>query len=411
MRKRIFVVFVIACLLLCTCGYAKPRIAENWNVRAQAAVQTLTTSEKVADFEYMYKILKENYPYFKVEIRESGYNWLAHKDEFMQEIENTKDDNDFFAVLQQILQNLQNGHAGMLSADEYDMDKAVYQKYVYTAWLDQFNNQKAIARYSSMNSNIDSSGGQNLVFTGNVKHAVLDKGKIAYLAIHSLNSFNITPDMKIIKPFLASIKKTKAIIIDIRKNGGGDSAYWSDNLVPMLINHTYFCEDYDAYRGGSFCEPFIKQEFGASYKDLRPVSDILYLKNIPPEIKTDFKYYTERQTNISPKDSINYKGKIYLLVDNGVFSSAEMFAAFCKSSKFATIVGTRTGGDGIGFDPAVCVLPNSGYLFRFPQMMGLTSDGTCNFEYGTKPDISVSTTINVDLSKDVAVNKIIALCQ
>ena len=215
--------------------------------------------------------------------------------------------------------------------------------------------------------------------------------------------------MALIKPFLRHINKTKALIIDIRGNGGGDSAYWSNNLVPMLINHDYACSAYDTFRGGSFCEQFLKERLGEGYKELSPISDIIHLKNIPPEIKTDFKYYTKDHMMAFPKDSINYKGKIYLLVDNGVFSSAEMFAVFCKGSKFATIVGTRTGGDGIGFDPAVCALPNSGFIISFPQMMGLTADGTCNFEYGTKPDISVPTAVNPDLSKDVAVQKIIAL--
>ena len=65
----------------------------------------------------------------------------------------------------------------------------------------------------------------------------------------------------------------------------------------------------------------------------------------------------------------------------------ESFAAFSKETKWATLVGTTTGGDGIGMTPAVASLPNSGLVFRFPMSMGINSDGTINEETHTKPDI------------------------
>lgn len=76
---------------------------------------------------------------------------------------------------------------------------------------------------------------------------------------------------------------------------------------------------------------------------------------------------------------------------------------------FATLVGERTGGDGMGDDPAICVLPNSGYLFRFTKEMGLTSDGTSNFEHKTEPDIKVSAKVNSNLSNDEAVQVVLKI--
>ena len=112
------------------------------------------------------------------------------------------------------------------------------------------------------------------------------------------------------------------------------------------------------------------------------------LKKIPKEIYSNTILFQVTTDTIKPsKNSVNYTGKIYLLVDNKVFSSAETFAVFCKQTNFAKVVGTQTAGDGIGTDPVVYTLPNSGLIVRFTAEMGLNSDGSANEETKTIPDI------------------------
>lgn len=111
----------------------------------------------------------------------------------------------------------------------------------------------------------------------------------------------------------------------------------------MLINKPIDDTDYCAYRGGSFTEQFIKCRHGFGYEKLEKVSDIAKenLKNLPPEIEKDFKYYRKDKSCYEPKDSVGFKGRIYLLVDGDVFSSSEKFAAFAKSTGFATLAGEK----------------------------------------------------------------------
>jgi C-terminal processing protease CtpA/Prc len=158
-------------------------------------------------------------------------------------------------------------------------------------------------------------------------------------------------------------------------------------------------------------EQFVKCRLGGGYENRQPISNLEQekLKNLPPELKKDFKYYFINGIHYAPQDSIGFNGKIYLLIDGNVFSSAEAFATFAKSTGFATLVGENTGGDGIGIDPAICALPNSGYTFRFPQQMGLTSDGSCDFEHKTDPYIKVSANKNSNLSNDEAVQTVLKL--
>ena len=83
------------------------------------------------------------------------------------------------------------------------------------------------------------------------------------------------------------------------------------------------------------------------------------------------------------------KGKLWILVNETVFSSSEYAAMFSKATGFATLVGERTGGDGIGSDPLPILLPNSGIIVRYSPIYGTTADGTNSQEFGTEPDIWV----------------------
>lgn len=410
MKKRVlFIIISIFSIILI--GYFAIRTTAT--LRTSLDDKQLTQKQKLDDFEYMYSILKDNYPYFEVNKRQNDVDWLSNKDKYLSEIKATNDDDSFFKALQSILSQLNNGHASMFNKDYYILMKSLYQQDTSRdkAWLKQLNNASAKERYSRMLSSKVVPQDSNYIAPNNVKTSILEKDNTAYIAIHSFNHFNIAGDMKIITPFLQSIKNYKKLIIDIRGNGGGDSRYWSDNIVPMLLNKPVNDTQYLAFRGGSFVEQFVKDRFGFGYSGLHKISDIDNgtLKNLPPELKEEFKYYTYNNITYVPNNSIGFSGKIYLIVDGGVFSSAEAFAVFAKDTGFATLVGVKTGGDGIGFDPAVCTLPNSGYIFRFPLEMGLTSDGTSNFEHKTEPDIKVSAKIGTTTSDDEAIKAVLKL--
>jgi len=409
MKKKISFILVILFIFIVG-GYMiyKPYYSNSTN-----DVQ-LTEEEKLEDFEYMYTILKENYPYFEVNKRLNGIDWLSKKDEYIDRIKAAANDDTYFNELNSILSELKNGHTNMLDKWFYSYAKDIYErdKKFNKAWVKQLNNPKAINRYSNIpESKGRFEGSENNIIADNIKIHTFEKEKIGYLAIHSFNTFNIEEDMKTIKPFLESIKDYKGLIIDIRGNGGGDTRYWSNNIVPMLINNKVECIHYSAFRGGDFTEAFLESRRGVGYGGSGSISDITggKLKNIPPELSKDFKYYDEFRIILNPKNSIGFNGKIYLLTDGGVFSAAEAFSVFAKSTGFATLVGETTGGDGIGTDPAVCTLPNSGYVFRFTKEMGLTSDGTCNFEHKTVPDIKVSAKIGVDFNEDEAIQTVLKL--
>lgn len=219
---------------------------------------------------------------------------------------------------------------------------------------------------------------------------IIKPDKIAYIKVWSFAYNYVDKDRQGIYTFFESIKNYPYLIIDIRGNGGGSENYYAQNLVAPLIDKALSAKFYMLFRNTKQLKPFLLSRGIIT----TPISKLPEGLNYPQETKYLFSGYLESNKKVFPKNPVGFKGKIFLLVDDYVYSSAETFAALCKATGFATIVGTTTGGDGIGIDPGVLVMPNSGLVVRFSMEMGLNPDGTCNEEYHTQPDIFVEQTLD-----------------
>lgn len=362
---------------------------------------SLTEEQKIEDFNYLYKTIEENYPFLETNKRLNNVDWLSKKEEYLQRVKNTNSDIEFLITLNSILSELNNGHTHMIINSSqfrdlreiYSMNKG-WQKKVQ---LPVLNNKKALARYNiNKNEKIQVLNQEKNENTEGIKNAStkdIVEGKIGYIYIPQMISYyNIGNDIELIDEYLNNIKEYQALIIDIRGNSGGDSYYWISYLVPKLIDKVYENTTYSFWKDGEIINNYLKKskvKYSTGFGEVKDL-DTTKLVNLPVEVKEDFKYYSKNTMEISPsEDSIKFKGNIYMLVDKGVYSSSEAFASFAKQTGFATLIGERTGGDGIGSDPLLHMLPNSGYIFRFSKDMGTTADGTSNEEFKTEPDYEI----------------------
>ncbi|XZL28930.1 S41 family peptidase [Clostridium perfringens] len=358
----------------------------------------LTEEQKIEDFNYLYKTIEENYPFLETNKRLNNVDWLSKKEEYLQRVKNTKSDIEFLMTLNSILSELNNGHTHMITNSSqfrdfreiYSMNKG-WQKKVQLLVL---NNKKALARYNIDKNEkvqvLNQGKNENTEGIRNASTKDIVEGKIGYIYIPQMISYyNMGNDIELIDEYLNNIKEYQALIIDIRCNGGGDSYYWISYLVPKLIDKVYENTTYSFWKDGEIINNYLKKskvKYSTGFGEVKDL-DTTKLVNLPVEVKEDFKYYSKNTMEISPSEgSIKFKGNIYMLVDKGVYSSSEAFASFAKQTGFATLIGERTGGDGIGSDPLLHMLPNSGYIFRFSKDMGTTADGTSNEEFKTEPD-------------------------
>ncbi len=223
---------------------------------------------------------------------------------------------------------------------------------------------------------------------------VLEENQTAYVKIPSFSSSLMAEDSKKLRAFYTEIKDYPYLIIDIRGNGGGSDYYWQKNILEPLLKQKITVNAYIIHREDPFVKKFFQARLGLGNYFLRRSK--LELENfpaLPPEVLTDeFADPVQFSYIVSPKQPVGFRGQVFLLIDEGVYSAAETFALVAKASGFAYLVGTNTGGDGLGFDPIFFTLPNSKLVVRMTASMGLNPDGVANEEYQTQPDLYVENT-------------------
>ena len=131
-----------------------------------------------------------------------------------------------------------------------------------------------------------------------------------------------------------------------------------------------------------------------NYENFASTNDSLLIKKFPFIKSEDLKkfeaVFIDEQVYGLTEKNVGFDGRLWLLVDENVWSAAEGFTIFCKSTGFATVIGERTGGGGKSEVPIAFPLPNSGLLVLFEDVLGFNDDGTCNAFVGTTPDIEVA---------------------
>lgn len=361
----------------------------------------LSKEDYIEDFNFAYNTLKEHYPFFEVNKKLYGVDWLANKEKYEEYIAESKNDADFFNRMTYVLGEIHNRHTHLMPEDFAMVTYTTYYTFPNSSWRHdiakmyekdnvrrRYNiNNETVKKYVAENMKSDDEVNKN--YSKNLMTENIIKDKLAYIRIKSLiGEQYINQDKDIVINYLNEIKDYPFLIIDIRGNGGGDSNYWQEFLLPKIIDKKYETKNYIFIKSGKLYEKIFKQlQFN---NDVKTFLDNSSFKNDVKKILSDFDGYGISDMSIEPKeDSIHFKGKIYLLVDNGVYSSAEMLASFCKETKLATLVRSRTAGDGIGVDPVQVDLPNTAFVMRFSNVMGVTESGSINELDQTMPDIIV----------------------
>lgn len=385
----------------------------------------LSQKDYEEDFDFAYNTLKQYYPYFKINEQIYGIDWLSNKKIYRRYVGRAENDEDFYNRMNDVLGDLHNGHTHLVDRDfgiefyltyysmprfdwRYDIAKVYEKEKVRRRYnIDNQSIKEYLEGHYGINENLglnknlplarnasvqkSFSYESNMNYGPNLETQNLIDQKLAYIKINKmLTPEQMGSDEIILDSFLQEIKDYPNLIIDIRGNGGGDSRYWQEFFLPKIIGKSYKTNNYSFLKKGDLNKKVVFQE---GYHT--NVKNFLEQSTFPKDIKKilkDFDYYNDEEMIVDPnKESINFKGQIYLLVDNDVYSSAEMLASFCKETGLAKLVGARTAGDGIGSDPMQIDLPNTGYVLRFSKNMGLTGSGSINELDQTTPDIKAET--------------------
>ncbi len=238
---------------------------------------------------------------------------------------------------------------------------------------------------------------QNLPY---VEHKIL-KDNIGYIAVNSMYpTEEITP---LIDSALDSLFSTKALIIDIRNNGGGNSGTGfhiitriSNKPLPVFKSKVriYSVDMFDKWFSG-------ENKFDIFYSVYQDIFSDTTETN-KEELQEKFKnseYY-----NLQPQPPI-YDKPIVVLIGPKTFSAAEDFLAPLHGTGRVTLIGKPTGGS--TGQPLVLQLNNE-FSVRICSRRCWCADGYEFVGKGFIPDIEIEETIeNILSEKDVTLEKAI----
>jgi len=74
----------------------------------------LTVEQRLADFEYLFAVLRENHPYLALKARVENYDWLAHEKEFENAVRKSGSEAAFARCIQEMLLLINNGHTSVM---------------------------------------------------------------------------------------------------------------------------------------------------------------------------------------------------------------------------------------------------------------------------------------------------------
>lgn len=112
----------------------------------------LTKDEMVEDFDYFFRQIKENYPFFGVLKRQAGIDFLNKYPTYLNEIKYCKDDEEFIKTMEKIIGDLQNDHVSLADRDYVKESLNYYSKFfkdpsMYYEFL-AMNQEKVRDRYN-----------------------------------------------------------------------------------------------------------------------------------------------------------------------------------------------------------------------------------------------------------------------
>lgn len=185
---------------------------------------------------------------------------------------------------------------------------------------------------------------------------------IGYIYMQYFDLDDVSTD--IMDEVLLEIGKHKAIVFDIRNNGGGYDITAADIAGRFADGEQYIYS--------------VQEKNGPNHNDF----------------DEKIKYYTKQ------KGAQHFDKPIILLTDNITVSAADIFCLHMKSFSQVTQIGTHTAGDYSDIS-SVKFLPN-GWQYGYSTMMFLMPDGTSQDGIGSIPDVIIKNTyddINADNDK------------
>lgn len=352
---------------------------------APAAETELSAFER--DYALLWQELESSYPYLPY-LEARGLDLDEIRTRYAGELPKLRDTADFLSLLQRMLAELGNfAHLNLLTPTIYRQYYSIYVLDETIAAMPEARPFRELLQDPGLavlyRLPESAEEDDNTVSVSSVTVLYYPDCRALHLRISSFSQEAVERDRDIVAEALDRYPEAEHIIFDITGNGGGSDLYWMQDLVAPFGGAWPFTFR-SFYRASPSFDRFHEQDAGAPVSELTDAPDWTAELGLTHYLSSSVTLPEEAQPS---GRQVQTRAQRWLLVDGGVYSAADKFAAFCRYSGWATLVGTRTAGDGLGTTPVLFLLPETGLLLRYSLTAGENPEGTMNAAQGTSPDV------------------------
>jgi carboxyl-terminal processing protease len=299
-------------------------------------------SEPERNFEALWKTFDRRYAIFLPK----RIDWQALYQVYRPKVTPKTTDDELFEIMSNMLGHLNDNHVRLMTADRKRVFGAGILNRIYA---ERFSNMDEVGRFMRERP-VDEgriTGGYETRLNGRFAF-----GRIGDDAgyFHFSGFGDIEASSKVVDEIVAAFKDAKAVIVDVRRNGGGD-----DRVGKAIADR--FADEKRLYM-------VTQVRSGEKHDDF-----------------SQTKYWS-----VEPGGPAQFTKPVILLTDRFSISAAENFALAMRVLPHATIVGDFTSG--CFADVTGDTLPN-GWRFSISYKLFVDQDGFCWEGIGVPPDLMV----------------------
>ncbi|HNY63243.1 MAG TPA: S41 family peptidase [Bacteroidales bacterium] len=183
-------------------------------------------------------------------------------------------------------------------------------------------------------------------------------------------------------------KKIDKVIIDLRDNYGGGDDFWQD-MLSVIVSDTIKWLSTLALNDNEQCIHFFTTEYPTHVTGK-------YHSQVIPTLNWKKMIVREQQYKyiIPDSNSLNYKGKIYIIQNENTYSAAHSMTSLARQDSNLISIGVPTGHiAGFGLNPWNFQLKNSKFTFQFETAIDLTKVQNPEDVFQDIPEMIVSPTL------------------
>ncbi|WP_311516664.1 peptidase S41 [uncultured Anaerococcus sp.] len=338
--------------------------------------RSLTSAEKLADFDKVYENIARNYPVTR-ENHERFSAYMKSKDSFTKRIKNSKTDQDFFDLLDENISQLQDNYSFVLGKDSYTSLFNYYRNKKNSPKAKILGNDQAVDRYGRM------------INRERVKKEMTINSSSANTLIVRLPDFSINKLNDDINKISSELDKgnISSIVFDLSDNTSIDHAYVNE-FISYFLTKDYDKKSLYFYRGWLFEQ---------SLDEIKDNKDSLYktnkVKNLARKYKDkvdkfdvkNFQYYDQVELSIKRKNNFR-KRNLYILTNENTSNEAIRFASILKSQGAFTIKNgldsSKSKVDKVKEMPAdFIVLDHSGLVVSLLSSVSVDEDKYLDYDH------------------------------